>query len=101
MIIIPVFYRLVNSAPYAWRRFKRRGWNGGKTLITLLALMMTIPAFAEEPTKAVTLDEAIQIALREHPRLKSANADIERERAARGEVWDGGSTSFNYSWGQS
>ena len=100
LIIIPVFYRLVNSAPYAWRRFKRRGWNGGKTLITLLALMMTIPAFAEEPTKAVTLDEAIQIALREHPRLKSANADIERERAARGEVWDGGSTSFNYSWGQ-
>ena len=50
--------------------------------------------------KPVSLDEAIRIALENHPRLKMATAEISRARAARGEIWDGGSTSFSYSWGQ-
>ena len=33
-------------------------------------------------------------------RLKVATAEIEKSRATRGEIWDGGSTSFSYAWGQ-
>lgn len=29
-----------------------------------------------------------------------ANADIERIKASKGEIWDGGSTNVQYSWGQ-
>lgn len=46
------------------------------------------------------MDEAIEIALQNHPRLKVATAEIEKSRATRGEIWDGGSTSFSYAWGQ-
>lgn len=35
-----------------------------------------------------------------HPRLKMAESEIERARASKGEAWDGGNTSFSYSWGQ-
>lgn len=35
----------------------------------------------------VSLDEAIEIALANHPRLKMANAEIERTKATKGEIW--------------
>lgn len=38
--------------------------------------------------------------MKNHPRLKTASAAIDRSRAARGEAWDPGATSFSYSWGQ-
>uniref|UniRef100_UPI00374D68FA TolC family protein n=1 Tax=Bacteroides caecigallinarum TaxID=1411144 RepID=UPI00374D68FA len=46
------------------------------------------------------MEEAIEIALQNHPRLKVATAEIEKARASKGEIWDGGSTSFSYAWGQ-
>lgn len=50
--------------------------------------------------RVVTLDEAIGIALRNHPRLKTAEAAVDRSRAARGEAWEMAPASFSYSWGQ-
>lgn len=42
----------------------------------------------------------METALNNHPRLKMAESEIERARATKGEAWDGGNTSFSYSWGQ-
>lgn len=102
LIVIPVFYRLVNSIAHVWGRKKHRVRLGRKAGMTCLLLLLAVSASAVTPTpqKAISLDEAVEIALQNHPRLKMANAEIERSRAARGEVWDGGSTSFSYSWGQ-
>lgn len=102
LIVIPVFYRLVNVIAHLWGRKRHRARLGRKTGMTCLLLLLAVSASAVNPTpqKAISLDEALEIALQNHPRLKMANAEIERSRAARGEVWDGGNTSFSYSWGQ-
>ncbi len=102
LIVIPVFYRLVNSIAHVWGRKKHRVRLDRKAGMTCLLLLLAASASAVTPTpqKAISLEEAVEIALQNHPRLKMANAEIERSRAARGEVWDGGNTSFSYSWGQ-
>lgn len=102
LIVIPVFYRLVNVIAHLWGRKKHRARLGRKAGMTCLLLLLAASASAVTPVsqKAISLDEALEIALQNHPRLKMANAEIERSRAARGEVWDGGNTSFSYSWGQ-
>lgn len=102
LIVIPVFYRLVNVIAHLWGRKRHRARLGRKAGMTCLLLLLAASASAVTPVsqKAISLDEALEIALQNHPRLKMANAEIERSRAARGEVWDGGNTSFSYSWGQ-
>ena len=100
LIVIPVFYRLVNVIAHLWGRKKHRVRLGRKAGVTCMLLLAAVSVSAVTPQKAITLDEAVEIALQNHPRLKIASAEIERSRAARGEVWDGGNTSFSYSWGQ-
>lgn len=92
LIIIPVFYRLVNSSA-AW---KRQRWLK-RLLPFLLFIGILFPTHAQQ---AVSLEEAVTIALENHPRLKTATASIERSRASRGESWEVSPTTFNYSWGQ-
>lgn len=92
LIIIPVFYRLVNSSA-AW---KRQCWLK-RLLPFLLFLGILFPTHAQQ---TVSLEEAVTIALENHPRLKTATASIERSRASRGESWEVSPTTFNYSWGQ-
>lgn len=103
LIIIPVFYRLVGktSAQWASRRSK-----GARPQVKVPAAMLVVlclsvmSAKAADPAKTVTLDEALEIAIQNNPRLRMAEAGIERSRAEKGEIWDGGSTSVSYSWGQ-
>lgn len=92
LIIIPVFYRLVNSSA-AW---KRQRWLK-RLLPFLLFLGILFPTHAQQ---TVSLEEVVTIALENHPRLKTATASIERSRASRGESWEVSPTTFNYSWGQ-
>lgn len=92
LIIIPVFYRLVNSSA-AW---KRQRWLK-RLLPFLLFLGILFPTHAQQ---TVSLEEAVTIALENHPRLKTATASIERSRASWGESWEVSPTTFNYSWGQ-
>ena len=92
LIIIPVFYRLVNSSA-AWKRQRLLK----RLLPFLLFLGILFPTHAQQ---TVSLEEAVTIALENHPRLKTAMASIERSRASRGESWEVSPTTFNYSWGQ-
>ncbi|WP_370453447.1 TolC family protein [Parabacteroides sp. AM08-6] len=66
--------------------------------------MVPFIGFTQEEVRGqknvVTLDDAIEMALQNHPRLKMAIASVERSRALRGEAFELSSTSFNYSWGQ-
>ena len=97
LLIIPIFYRIVNTANVFWRRPKFR-----KSLFVLLpALLLSTAAMAQEPAaQPVTLDQAIELAKQNHPRLKIAEAAIRQVRATRGEIVEAAPTSFNYSWGQ-
>ena len=99
LIIIPVFYKLVNKLLHGWKRVRCIKSNA-KVILWMLLMLPALNTYADGPVRTVSLDEAISLAFQHHPRLKAATASVDRNKAARGEVWDGGSTSFSYSWGQ-
>ena len=63
----------------------------------LISLFAMSYSFAQ---KAVALDEAIQMAIGNSPRLKGAALYADKAKAAKGENWDGGNLQVGYSWGQ-
>lgn len=97
LIIIPVFYRLVNSIAVRQLRRKNR-LSVRKSALVMILLVIFAPAMQAQ--QSVTLEQAIETAMTNHPRLKMAESEIERARVSKGEAWDGGNTSFSYSWGQ-
>ncbi len=98
LLIIPVFYHIVNSTVML-RRSKFRKWLGFG-LFSLLLVTLPLPAMAQETPQTVTLDEALEMAVQNSPRLRIAATDIKRVRAGRGEVVELAPTEFSYSWGQ-
>lgn len=95
LLVIPVFYKIVGNAA-TWKRTYR-----GKKLfffsLFLAIFFLPLPLKAQE---IVTLDQAIELAKQNHPRLKTASAAIRQAKAGRGEVLELASTEVNYSWGQ-
>jgi cobalt-zinc-cadmium resistance protein CzcA len=96
LLIIPLFYRLVAVFPVIKRKISRKKWIHISGILILLLITPT----AIHAQQTVTLDEAIAMALENSPRLKAATASINRSQAAKGETWDLGATSIDYSWGQ-
>lgn len=97
LLIIPVFYHIVNSTVMLrYSKFKK--WFG----FGMIALLAGLPSFvsAQEPAQAITLEQATEMALQNSPRLKIAETDIRRIRATRGETVEMAPTEFSYSWGQ-
>lgn len=105
LLIIPVFYKIVGSAG-TWRR---TSFGKKYFFFFLMLLLLTVPVKAQEsmnvqnavvsPEK-VTLEQAIELAKQNHPRLKTASAAISRAKAGRGEVVELAPTEVNYSRGQ-
>lgn len=105
LLIIPVFYKIVNS----FATLRRPGSKFHLPFFALLPLFLLIPGFASaqqtaevsaQPSQSVTLEQAIEIAKQNHPRLKMATNAIGQAKATRGEIVEAAPTSFNYSWGQ-
>lgn len=94
LFVVPVFYKLVGSAPLLLRRPLLRRL---LPVLMLPALMLPLEGHSQQ---RVTLDEAVAMALENHPRLKSADAAVERTRAMRGESWELAPTTVDYSFGQ-
>ncbi|MDD6210642.1 MAG: CusA/CzcA family heavy metal efflux RND transporter [Bacteroidales bacterium] len=93
LIIIPVFYKIVNT-PYLKRYPVKK-----IVMVFLLFQVLNLP-FVLEGQEMVTLDQAIEIANANHPRLKNAGAAVSQTKAAKGEIMELTPTSFSYSWGQ-
>ncbi|MCF0159327.1 MAG: CusA/CzcA family heavy metal efflux RND transporter, partial [Bacteroidaceae bacterium] len=100
LIIIPVIYRLVGSFAVKSKRRKQKAALRLASVAVLLAISFPVMAQPTDATLPVNLDEAVNMALQNHPRLQTATLAIDRTRAAKGEIWDGGNTTINYSWGQ-
>lgn len=94
LLIIPVFYKIVGSTA-TWKRTAL----GKKFFFFFLfvALLLPLPLKAQEK---VTLEQAIELAKQNHPRLKTATAAITQAKAARGEVLELAPTAMTYAWGQ-
>lgn len=98
LLIIPVFYHIVNSTVML-RRSKIRKWFGFG-MLSLVLINVPLSAGAQEASTTVSLEQAIEIAIQNSPRLKIAATDIKRVRATRGELAELAPTEFSYSWGQ-
>lgn len=95
LFVVPVFYQIVASAVLLTRQAVIR-----RLFPFLLpALMLLIPtnSQAQQP---MTLNEAIALAIDNHPRIKTAEASVERTKAMRGESWELAPTTIDYSFGQ-
>ena len=92
LLVIPVFYKIVGSAA-VWKR----AYSGKKFFFLLLLALLPIPMKAQQ---VVTLEQAIELAKQNHPRLKTAAAAVRQAKAGRGEVLELAPTEFGYSWGQ-
>ena len=98
LLIIPVFYKIVNS----WATWRRPGSKFRLPFFTiLLPLFLLIPScVTAQQSQTVSLEQAIEIAKQNHPRLKMATNAIQQVKATRGEIVEATPTTFNYSWGQ-
>lgn len=94
LLIIPVFYQIVSYTVVWKRRFSAK-----KFLFFFLLLAVMLP-FTAKAQEKVTMEQAIELAKQNHPRLKIASAAIRQVKAGRGEVWELSPTEMNYSWGQ-
>ncbi|MDR2919589.1 MAG: CusA/CzcA family heavy metal efflux RND transporter [Tannerella sp.] len=96
LIIIPIFYWLVNQSVILKRRFMK---NKKTHLLPVVIFLMLLPlqGFGQEK---ITLESAIQMAKENSPRLKSATASVDKAQISKGESWELGATSVDYSWGQ-
>lgn len=95
LFVVPVFYKLVGAASLLRRH----------PLVRRLFPFLLLPALLLLPLdghsqQRVTLDEAVAMALDNHPRLQSAEAAVERTKARRGESWELAPTTVDYSFGQ-
>lgn len=94
LLIIPVFYQIV-SYTVVWKRH----FSAKKFLFFFLLLAVMLP-FTAKAQEKVTMEQAIELAKQNHPRLKIASAAIRQVKAGRGEVLELSPTEMNYSWGQ-
>jgi len=94
LLIIPVFYQIVSYTVVWKRRFSAK-----KFLFFFLLLAVMLP-FTAKAQEKVTMEQAIELAKQNHPRLKIASAAIRQVKAGRGEVLELSPTEMNYSWGQ-
>lgn len=92
LLIIPIFYQLVKRSTVALHKWKLK-----RSLVPLLLLLL-LPATAT--AQNITLEQAMEQALQNDPRLKEADTAIERNKAARGESWELSSTTLQYSHGK-
>ena len=82
-------------------QWRRPGSKFHLPFFVILPLLLLIPSFASaQQPEAVSLEQAIEIAKQNHPRLKIAANAIRQAKATRGEIVEAAPTSFSYSWGQ-
>lgn len=97
LLIIPVFYRIVNSTVNMKRNKYKKYFIFG---VFALCICLFPAGLQAQNEQKVSLEQAVSIAIENHPRLKIASAEIERTSTARGESWEIAPTTANYSWGQ-
>lgn len=98
LIVIPLFYYLVNSAEVL-----KRGWLKKYLTLIVIGVVWCVPGQVqaqEAKGQTTSLQQAVDMALQNSPRLKAAAAEIQLSKAARGENIDLPATQLNYSRGQ-
>lgn len=85
LIVLPVLYIISES----WKPTPR-------VLLPLLLLLFALPA----KSQSITMDEAVNVALRNNQGLKATTLEVSRQQALRGTAMDMGKTSVDVMYGQ-
>lgn len=88
LFIIPILYKWIESKAHNTMKFKTP-----KTVITVILLGFSF-GIAQAQQKTITIDEAVKIAIENHPTLKASQLYIEKEKALKTTAWDFGSTQL-------
>ena len=75
LLIIPVFYQIVSYTVVWKRRFS------AKKFLFFFLLLAVVSPFTAKAQEKVTMDQAIELAKQNHPRLKIASAAIRQVKA--------------------
>ena len=94
LIIIPIFYEIVNRIAIMRKRTKKYF-----IFFSLPLALLLIPANGNAQTK-VSLPDAIQMSIAKSPRLQANSAYARQIGSQRGEILELQPTEFAYSWGQ-
>lgn len=88
LVVLPVLYSL-------WTQWstKRVG-----NITAILALLFLLPMSGQ--SQVINVDQAVQMALSQHPSMEIGALEIDQERKKKGQAWELDPTSVQYSRGQ-
>jgi cobalt-zinc-cadmium resistance protein CzcA len=92
LFVLPVLYALLD-------RFSRRKGTVKNVMFCLLLVCWT-PRLIAQPMEALTLEEAISLAQQNHPLVKQAALEVEKQIKLKKTTFDLGTTNLNYTNGQ-
>ena len=92
LVVLPALYILFSGA----KRFKI----GNAPAVVVLLLFSTFSFAQQSPSKPLSLDDAIKIALEKNPQLKSASLEVEQQKVLKKTAFDLPKTNFTLMHGQ-
>jgi len=91
LVVLPILYSWLAQ----WQERKGNSSIGSTAIMTILPLM-----FFSLPTKAqqrpITIDEAVEIAVQNHPSIRATNLQIEQGKSLQNLPYTLGTTDFSY-----
>ena len=92
LVILPILYYWLER----WNDRKVFGNGNSKVLGISILLILGTVSLSTAQEQILTLDEAIQMAVRNHPKLKAASLDIEKNQSLQNLKYNLGNTDISY-----
>ena len=98
LIILPILYIIINQKIKP--RFSLKKIKKPALLLISLFLLSSLTQAQENDFKSLTLQQAVDMALKNNPEVRNADLGIERSKTLRQEAFDLKPTEFTYQYGQ-
>ena len=104
LVVLPILYSIFDEMKFSWK---------SKPAATIILLMITGSLFAtskinaqnvnserSRTTDSLTLEQAVETALKNHPTVKAANLEVEKQQKLKKTSLDIDKTNISYTQGQ-
>jgi cobalt-zinc-cadmium resistance protein CzcA len=99
LIILPVFYILFSKGGFG-NYFKRKGANSVSVILVLLFCSSYFSSVSAQPSRAVNLSQAVQMALDSNLEVRSSAYSVDIQKTLKGATWDLPKTNIDGQFGQ-
>ncbi|MFK5891164.1 MAG: CusA/CzcA family heavy metal efflux RND transporter [Flavobacteriaceae bacterium] len=100
LLVVPVLYYLVERNSQNRKNRKMNKSFANLLLIGFLTFTGTQSLMAQEKPQHITVEEAVAIAVKNNPSIKSANLEIQKQESLKKSAFDLDKTAISYSNGQ-